>query len=88
MIEIVDPNYPWHSAGHIAVEAMMRKGFTEIDIFGCDSWFENTLESHTHKYADTSSSNVNACITGWKTRWQTLMGNNPHVTLNFIGEIK
>jgi hypothetical protein len=84
LIELIDPNYPWHSAGHIAVEIMITKGFTEIDIFGCDSWFENTLESYTHKYSDTSASNVNACITGWKTRWNKIMIDSPEVKLNFI----
>jgi hypothetical protein len=88
LIELVDPNYTWHSAGHIAAEIMIRKGFTEIDIFGCDSWFENTLESHTHKYSDTSSFSVNACINGWKTRWKTMMENNPNVSLNFIRKLK
>lgn len=83
LIELIDPKYPYHSAGHVAVEAMIRKGATEIDIFGCDSWFESTIESYTHQYVDTSDE-TKRCIEAWRTKWKTIIENNPNVTINFI----
>lgn len=84
LIELVDdPKYPYHSAGHIAVEAMIRKGATEIDVFGCDSRFTPTLESYTHQYVDTSDE-TKRCIEGWNIGWDYIIENNPSIKINFI----
>jgi hypothetical protein len=85
MIEIIDILPEFDSSGHNAVSCMIRKGYTEIDIYGCDSWFEQTIVSYTHQYfknlnPDDSKKHIN----GWRTRWNNIMAGSPEVKLNFI----
>ena len=85
MIEIIDILPEFDSSGHNAVSCMIRKGYTEIDIYGCDSWFDQTIVSYTHQYfknlnPDDSKKHVN----GWRKRWNNIMAGNPEVKLNFI----
>jgi len=83
LIELINPKYPYPSAGHVAVEVMIRNGATTIDIYGCDSWFADTIESCTHDYVNTSDE-TKRCIGAWRTRWNQIIEDNPNVTLNFI----
>ena len=90
LISIITPKYPHHSSGHNAVEQAIAKGYTEIDIFGCDSWFSKVAISYTRthiKNGGIADGDMKA-IEGWRNRWREIMEKHPEVTLNFIGESK
>jgi hypothetical protein len=63
----------------------MKKGFTEIDIYGCDSWFEQTTVSSTWDIIITPRNpNDIKKVKGWRDRWHTLMNKYPDSRVNFI----
>lgn len=79
----------YHSSGHTAVEIMIQKGFTEIDVYGCDAYFDKTkTDSFTRDFIKIESPNqalraVDKMI-GWKVRWTTLLQRHPNVKIKFI----
>lgn len=81
---IIDPKYPFYSSGHGATETAIQRGATSIDIYGCDSWFEYNLTSHTHQISDTSYPNKEKCIDEWRIKWNNIMNSNRHVKIEFI----
>jgi hypothetical protein len=81
---IIDPKYPFYSSGHGAVETVIKNGATEVHIYGCDSWFEYDLSSHTHQYSDTSYPNKQKCIDEWRKKWNQIIERNPNVGIQFI----
>jgi hypothetical protein len=84
---IVKPLSEYYSSGHAACAKVIELGATQIDIYGCDSWFNKTLESSTHEYVNTSG-DTSKHIDGWRNKWNLIIENNPDVKINFIGEIK
>ena len=85
---LVKPLPEYDSSGHVACSKLIELGYTEIDIYGCDSWFKNDTESFTHKYIDSRSSDMNKHISVWRARWYEMTGNHPDVDFNFIGDTK
>jgi hypothetical protein len=85
---LVKPLPEYDSSGHVACSKVIELGYTEIDIFGCDSWFTSNTESATHRYWDTRPSNTDKHVVGWRKRWNSIITNNPDVKINFIGESK
>ena len=82
---LVTPKYPFYSSGHMAIDIVLKLGYSEIDIYGCDSWFLNTLDSNTHQYANTAQTKgAIKCIEAWRARWNKMIVNNPGVKFNFI----
>lgn len=77
-----------HSSGHTACEILISLGYTQIDIYGCDAWFNGSADSFTRQFIDISSPNREmrqaATMSGWKLRWKQLMESNPNVEINFI----
>ena len=89
MIELVDTLPEYDSSGHQATRCCLRKGATEIDIYGCDSWFDQTIVSHTHQYVkNLNPDDSKKHVIGWRTRWTELMNSNPSVNFNFIRKYK
>lgn len=86
LVELFDPLVDYDSTGHAAARVLLTLGATEIDIYGCDSWFEMNTESYTHRYVDSRSDNMSKHVSVWRSRWHELMGKNPQVKFNFIGE--
>ena len=86
LIEIFDSKIDYDSAGHCAARIVLMRGATEIDIYGCDSWFKEDTESYTHKYIDSRSSDMRKHVSVSRERWHELMNENPNVKFNFIGE--
>jgi hypothetical protein len=85
LIELIDILPDFDSSGHNAVKCMIRKGFKEIDIYGCDSWFEQTIVSYTHSYIkNLNPPDDPKRVKGWRGRWNEIMEANPDVKLNFI----
>lgn len=85
---LFDPLPDYDSAGHAACRKLLELGATEIDIYGCDSWFTNNTESYTHQFVDDRSTDMIKHVTVWRSRWYDLMSKNPTVVFNFIGEPK
>jgi len=90
LIKTITPKYPYHSSGHNAVEQVIDKGYTDIDIFGCDSWFSSVGRSYTRTHIKQGGivDGDMRHIEGWRNRWKEIMDKYPEVTLNFIGESK
>lgn len=88
LIEIFDSIPDYDSAGHAAARILLKLGATEIDIYGCDSWFTNDTESYTHQWIDSRSIDMNRNVSVWRARWYELMSKHSHVNFNFIGEPK
>ena len=90
LIQLITPKYPYYSSGHAAVEQVIAKGYTDIDIFGCDSWFSSVGISYTRTHIKEGGivDGDMKHIEGWRNKWQEIMDKNPNVTLNFIGESK
>jgi hypothetical protein len=84
LIEIVDVLPDFDSSGHVATKILLKQGY-DIDIWGADSWFENTIVSYTH---DSYTPNLNADdspkhIKGWREHWERIIENNPDRKIEF-----
>jgi hypothetical protein len=84
MVEIITPMYPFHSSGHNACEIAIKKGYKQIDIYGCDSWFSSVVESYTRSFVPKGGAEGMKHVQGWRKRWHEIMTAHPDVTLNFI----
>jgi len=80
------PDYPEHfSSGHIAALIMCENDFTELDIFGVDSMFKDTVESFTNTLVyDHNPDSEQQRIVAWRKYWDKLQNDYPDVTFNFI----
>jgi hypothetical protein len=85
---LVKPLPAYDSSGHVATSKVIQLGYDEIDIYGCDSWFEDNTDSFTHQYVDGRPQDRSKHIVGWRKRWETIMNSNPDVKITFIGEPK
>jgi hypothetical protein len=80
------PQYPeFYSAGHIAASIMCKQNYTELDIFGVDSMFEDTVESFTNTLVnDYNPDSERQRIVNWRLNWDKLQKDYPEVIFNFI----
>ena len=85
---LVKPLPEYDSSGHVACSKLIELGYTEIDIYGCDSWFTSNTDSYTHQYNDTRPIDTSKHIIGWRNRWNTIIANNTEVKITFIGDTK
>lgn len=88
LIGLFDPIPDYDSTGHAAARIVLERGATEIDIYGCDSWFTNDTESYTHQFVDSRSIDMSKNVSVWRARWYELMATHPQVVFNFIGDPK
>jgi hypothetical protein len=87
LIQLVEPRPEYDSSGHVACSQMIKLGYTDIDIYGCDSWFRQNVESYTHDFVKSKTIyTADGHVIGWRRRWNEIIKNNPSVTLNFIKE--
>jgi hypothetical protein len=85
LIQLVEPRPEYDSSGHVACSQMIKLGYTDIDIYGCDSWFTQNVHSYTHKFVKSKTIyTADGHVIGWRKRWNEIIKNNPSVTLNFI----
>lgn len=82
---IVEEAKEFHSSGHIAALELIRMGATEIDIYGCDSYFEDVIDSFTWQYVPSNASDKHKAnqLIGWRKNWNLIKGQF-NVKLNFI----
>lgn len=84
---LIDTLPQFDSSGHNAVKVVISLGYKQIDIYGCDSMFENTTVSYTDEFIDKRQVlKPIKQIEGWKNTWNNIISNNPDVRFNFIGE--
>lgn len=85
LIELVDVLPEYDSSGHHAAMACARRGASEIDIYGCDSWFDQTIASYTHKYfKNLNPDDSKKYVYGWRNRWNHIINQNPNIKFTFI----
>jgi hypothetical protein len=86
-IELI-PDYPeFYSAGHIAAQIMCKKEFSELDLYGVDSMFSNTVKSFTNTLVpDHNPDSEHQRIVNWRKNWDKLQNDYPDVIFNFIEE--
>jgi hypothetical protein len=84
MIEIVDVLPDYDSSGHVAAKILIKQGWKEIDIWGCDSWFDNTIVSYTHTITpNLNPDNSPKHIKGWREHWERIIETHPNIKINF-----
>lgn len=86
-IELI-PDFPeFYSAGHVAAQIMCENDFTELDIYGVDSMFKDTVESFTNTLVyDHNPDSEKQRIVNWRKNWDKLQKDYPDVIFNFIRE--
>jgi hypothetical protein len=84
-IDLIPDAPEFYSAGHVAAMIMCENDFTELDIYGVDSMFENTVESFTNTLInDHNPDSEIQRIVNWRLNWDKLQNDYPKVTFNFI----
>lgn len=80
----------YYSSGHWAAFAMIRLGYTELDIYGCDSFWEMNIGSYTDNFIEKGKPLHNPKFaTEWRKSWHRLSREEGKgVKFNFINEIK
>jgi hypothetical protein len=79
-LEKIEPHY---SSGHIAAKKAIELGYNCIDLYGMDSYFNQTMDSYTRCYISNLPTNH---VKKWKELWNNIIDNNPNVVFNFIKE--
>jgi hypothetical protein len=86
-IELISDYPEFYSAGHIAAQIMCKKEFTELDLYGIDSMFTNTVKSFTNTLVhDKNPDSEHQRIVNWRKNWDKLQNDYPDVIFNFIEE--
>ena len=88
LLGILKTNPTGDSSGHMACRKLIELGYKEIDIYGCDSWWQNDTTSYTHQYVDGNKESRDSNIKRWRNMWETIIKSNQDVKINFIGEPK
>jgi len=84
MISIIDVSPDFDSSGHVACRILLKQGYTEIDIWGCDSWFDNTIASYTHNITpNLNPDDSPKHIKGWRDHWIKIVERYPNAKINF-----
>lgn len=82
-VRYVEKNY--HSSGHVAAEIALERGATQIDVYGCDSYWSNDVSTYTRNFVDWYGTKVDETVAGWRSRWITMQQENPKVKFVFVG---
>ncbi len=80
----VFPHINWESSGHAAAQQAIESGATELWIFGCDSYFDYTVESCTSAHISNNVASPDRYVQRWRRRWQEKVNWNKGVTFNFV----
>lgn len=80
----------YYSSGHWAAMAMIKLGYTELDIYGCDSWWDIDIGSYTDNFIEKGKPNYNPKFVGeWRKSWHRMSREEGKgVTFNFIDKIE
>lgn len=64
----------WYNSAHYAAEYLMEYGCNEVHIWGCDSVFEENLESTTDGYV-TKNLDSSRFLKNWRRVWNNIFDN-------------
>ena len=80
----------YYSSGHWAAFAMIKLGFTDLDIYGCDSWWDIDIGSYTDNFIEKGKPNYNPKFVGeWRKSWDRLAREEGKgCAFNFIDRIE
>ena len=67
---VLDTRSKGNSSGHFATDYLLHRGYTHIHMWGCDSLFEDTVESFTREQIPNEPANSK----NWK-RWRNAWHN-------------
>jgi hypothetical protein len=81
----VDTLGKFYSSGHMAAVQLAKLGYSDIDVYGCDSYFDATVESYTWQYVDDLATEKTRSdrVLKWRENWN-LIEKNFNVKFNFI----
>lgn len=84
LIDLVYPAKEYDTSGHIACRILIKNGYTEIDLYGFDSYWKDTIESLSHNlFKNHPDPNSKKHYEGWRKMWNKIQEDNPGVKLNF-----
>jgi len=69
------------STGHMAAKKVIELGANELDLYGFDSYHNETIDSITWDYIKNNPTNNSKY---WIKAWNNIMKNNPNIVFNFI----
>ena len=77
------------SSAHFAVLWLIDNGYTDIHVWGIDSYFKNHIYSHTDNIKMSKlkkdPERVSEVANGWKDKWDEILNNNPAVKIVLHG---
>lgn len=88
LLDVVDMHEGYDSSAHVAVKKLIDLGYTEIDVYGCDSRFSDDYKSRTNNYIRSKVNSPRELAKTWNKNWDEIIQSNPSVTITFIGESK
>ena len=84
LIEIIDVLPDYDSSGHVGCKILIKQGYKDIDVWGCDSWWDKTIVSYTHNFTkNLNPDDSPKHIKGWRDHWIKIMNDNPDISINF-----
>ena len=74
------------SSAHYAATYMIKTGYTKLNLYGIDAWFEpeNWANSYTDQFIEKPKGIPINIGMHWKSEWQLMMKQFPKVEFNFI----
>ncbi len=69
----------WHNAAHYAADYLINYGCDELHIWGCDSIFQDTVESTTSQHVVKQTTGDDRFIRNWRIVWDQKRKDNEHV---------
>ena len=72
----------WHNAAHYAANYLIHLGCDELHIWGCDSIFQDDIESETSTHVNKHHTGDDRFIRNWRKVWAEKRMENPDI--NFV----
>jgi hypothetical protein len=69
----------WHNAAHYAADYLISLGCNEIHIWGCDSIFQDNIESETSNVVTKQHLGDERFVRNWRKVWEQKRLENPEV---------
>lgn len=74
----------WYSTAHYAAEYLLDFGCSEVDVWGCDSFFENNIASETDKYVPKQDTVGDRFTRQWRQVWFDFVHKYGQERINLI----
>jgi hypothetical protein len=73
----------WYNAAHYAADFLLEFGECDgINIWGCDSIFQDNIESTTDQFVKKENPADMKFIRNWRRIWNDIFDQNPNVNFN------